>query len=76
MVKLKFLNQERAGLRPVHAWFFEIHERWCDVSVCECVCVSVCVCLCVCVCACVRACLFALRELMTSHVKYMRNNQI
>ena len=39
--RLHFLNQARAGLRPVRAWFLKIDPV--RTSVCVCVCVCVCV---------------------------------
>ena len=39
-----FLNQVRAGRRPVRTWFLEIDPVH-DVCMCMCVCVCVCVCV-------------------------------
>ena len=38
----KFLNQARAGQRPVHAWFLEIDPVR---DMCMCMCVTVCLCV-------------------------------
>ena len=68
---LFFLNQVRAGCRPVHAWFLKIVSL--QTSICVCVCV--CVCLGVCVCdgtsiyVCVFGCVCVTEQ--DGHLSYM-----
>ena len=39
-IKNWFLNQVRAGMWPVHAWFLKIVSAQTSVCVCVCACVS------------------------------------